>query len=145
MTTQNSSSSQGSRLVRTPYIVGGVIGLLLIAILGVVGIVVVARYYSAELDVIRDLVIISLAMLSCLFGITLIILVVMLIRLINTVEFEIRPILQQTNQLVGTAKETTQFVSTNIIEPTVKAKGYVAGAQAGMKAFFGDPKQNLPK
>ena len=141
---ENSSESQ-SQLVPTLYIVGGVIVLLLIGALFVWGISALANRAALELDVIRDLFIIGLALEACIFGIVLIILLVMVIRLVNTVEFEIKPILQKTNEIANTAKGTTQFVSDNIVQPTIKAKGYVAGARAGAKALFSDPKKNLPK
>ena len=119
--------------------------LVLLGALGVWGISALARNASLELDVVRDLFIIALALEACVFGLVLIIMLVMVIRLVNTIEFEIKPILEKTNDIASTAKGTTQFVSDNIVQPTIKAKGYVAGARAGAKALFGDPKKNLPK
>lgn len=136
---------RSSRLVPTLYIVGGVLVLLLLGALLIWGLSALANRYALTIDVIRDLFIILLALEACVFGIVLIIMLVMLIRLVNTVEFEIRPLLEKSNQIVTTAKGTTEFVSESIIEPTVRARTYVAGVRAGFRALVADPRKNLPK
>lgn len=139
------AAPQRSRLIPTLYVVGGVLGVLLLGGLLVGGVILLARAFALEVSVIRDLFIIALALEACIFGVVLIILLVMVVRLINTVEFEIKPILEKTNSVIGTAKGTTEFVSENIVQPTIKARGYVAGVRAGFKALVGDPRRNLPK
>lgn len=147
MTAETSPTTESSRknLLPTLYIVGGVTAAVLLGVGIVLGINLVARSFSLQLDVIRDLFIIALALEACLFGIVLIIMLVMVIRLVNTLEFEIKPILQKTNEIATTAKGTAEFVSENVVQPTIKAKGYVSGARAGAKALLSDPKKNLPK
>lgn len=139
------SSTKPSKLVPMKYIIGGVLVALLMGALMVFGISWLARSFALELDVVRDLFIIAIALEACIFGLVLIVLLVMVVRLVNTVEFEIKPILQKANQITSTAQNTTEFVSENIVQPTIKARGYVSGARAGAKALFGDPKKNLPK
>ncbi len=139
------SSSTQSKLVPNKFIIIGIVVALLLGILMVVGISFLARSFALELDVVRDLFIIAIALEACIFGMVLVILLVMMIRLVNTVEFEIKPILQKANQITTTAQSTTEFVSENIVQPTIKARGYVSGARAGAKALFGNPKDNLPK
>ena len=143
----NSSSLSETRekIVPILYVVGGVAVALLVGAILVFGLNWLARSFSLQLDVIRDLFIIALALEACLFGIVLIIMLVMVIRLVNTLEFEIKPILQKTNDIASTAKGTAEFVSENVVQPTMKAKGYVAGVRAGAKAVLSDPKKNLPK
>lgn len=146
MTAGNSpTTSAREKLLPTLYVVGGVAVAVLLGVGIVLGINWLARSFALELDVVRDLFIIALALEACLFGIVLIILLVMMIRLVNTLEFEIKPILQKTSEIANTAKGTADFVSENVVQPTIKAKGYVAGARAGAKAILGDPKKNLPK
>lgn len=145
MASQESNSESRQKLIGNLYIIGGVVGAILLGALVIGGIYLLSSRFSLEVQVIRDLFVIGLTLLMCIFGITLIILVVMVIRLVNTLEFEIKPILEKTNQLVGTAQGTTDFVSKNVVEPTIKAKGYIAGAKAGAKALISDPKKNLPK
>lgn len=134
-----------SKLIPALYVIGGVLLALVLGGLVIAGLMYVAGNFALEVEVIRDLFIIALALEACVFGIVLIIMLVMMVRLVNTVEFEIKPILEKTNNLVGTAQGTTEFVSQNLVQPTIRAKGYVAGVRAGTKALFGDPKRNLPK
>lgn len=131
-------------LVRRLYMALGVIAILLLAGLFIWGIIALANHYGTQVEVIRDLFIIGLALESCLFGIVLIVMLIMLIRLVNTVEFEIKPILQKTNETLGTVRGTTQFVSQNVVRPTITASSYMAGVRRGVQVLFGNPKKNLP-
>ncbi|HCB49128.1 MAG: hypothetical protein AMJ56_02390 [Anaerolineae bacterium SG8_19] len=126
------------------YVVIGVVVLIILGIALAAGILFLASNYSAELEAVRDVFIIALALESCVFGVVLMLMLIMLIRLVNTVEFEIKPILEQTNETIGTVRGTTNFVSKNVIDPVVKTKSYVVGVRQGLRALFGDPRKNLP-
>ena len=132
-------------LVPRTYIIIGVVAAIVLGVLFVLFISWLAQRAALELDVVRDLFIIALALEACLFGIVLIVMLVMLIRLVNTLEFEIKPILQKSNELVSTATGTTQFLSESVVKPTIKASGYIAGVTAGARALMGDPRKNMPK
>ena len=131
--------------IQTKWIVIGIIALIGVTLIVVGGVLFLAHNYALEIDTIRDLLLIALAMEALVFGFAFILFLVMVIRLINTIEFEVKPILKNSNHLIQTAKGTTEFVSENIVQPTVKAKGYVSGVKAGAKALVTDPKRNLPK
>ncbi len=130
--------------VPTVYVVIGVVVLIVLGIALAAGILFLASNYSAELEAVRDVFIIALALESCVFGVVLMLMLIMLIRLVNTVEFEIKPILEQTNETIGTVRGTTNFVSKNVIDPVVKTKSYVVGVRQGLRSLFGDPRKNLP-
>ena len=130
--------------IPTLYVVIGMVVLILIAVAFTVGIILLADRFPDQLEAIRDVFIIALALESCVFGIVLMLMLIMLIRLVNTVEFEIKPILEQTYETMGTVRGTTSFVSQNVVRPVVKVKSYVAGFRSGFKALFGDPRDNLP-
>ena len=130
--------------IPTIYVVIGVVVLIILGIALAAGILFLASNYSAELESVRDVFIIALALESCVFGVVLMLMLIMLIRLVNTVEFEIKPILEQTNETIGTVRGTTNFVSKNVIDPVVKTKSYVVGVRQGLRALFGDPRKNLP-
>jgi hypothetical protein len=68
----------------------------------------------------------------------------MLIRLVNMLEFEIKPILEQTNETVGNVKGTSTFVSTKVISPVIRVTSIISGVRKGALALFGDPNRNLP-
>jgi len=123
--------------------------LAIVAVLAIVGLFIgliiwVAQNWATEVEVIRDIFIIALAIESCLFGIVLIFLLISLIRLINMIEFEIKPILEQTNETVSTLRGTTTFVSQKVVKPVVKATGYLAGFKRGVTVLFGNRRRNLP-
>ena len=134
--------TQGSG-IPTRYIVGGIIALIvLIAI--VVGVVLLAINYPGAMEAVRDVFIIALAIESCIFGVILIIMLAMLARLVNMLEYEIKPILEKTNETVGMVRGTTTFVGNNVVKPVVKGTAFMAGVRRGLKVLFGDPERNLP-
>jgi uncharacterized protein YoxC len=69
---------------------------------------------------------------SIVIGVALVILVVQISTLINLLQNEVKPILKSTKETVDTLKGTTQFLSTNLVEPVIKLNGYLAG----MKHLF---------
>ncbi len=76
---------------------------------------------------IRDVFIIFMAMQSLLTGLSLIVLIVQLARLINLLQNEIKPILDTTNDTVNNLRGTTVFLSDNLVEPVIKLNEYLAG------------------
>lgn len=107
--------------------------LVLVALL-VLGIIFLAQD-AARTAVIRDIFIIFLALVSVLIGLTLVILIVQLARLINLLQNEIKPILDSTNETVNTMRGTVTFISDNLTEPVVKLNETFA-AFGEVKNFF---------
>lgn len=137
-------SEQREQVIPTGAIIGSIVVIIVLLAASTVLIVWLAVNYSAELEAVRDVFIIALALESCLFGVVLMLMLIMLIRLVNTVEFEIKPILEQTNETIGTIRGTTNFVSKNVVRPVVKTKGYFSAVRTGFNALIGNPKKNLP-
>jgi hypothetical protein len=131
------------QLVPTLYVVLGIIVFLVLAGLFIWGMIWLAQNQADNIEAVRDIFIIALALESCLFGIVLIMMLVMIVRLVNMLEFEIKPILEKTNETVGMVRGTSAFVSQNVVKPVTKANSYVAGVRRGFQALFGDPKKNL--
>ncbi len=136
-------SSTNKPLVRPLYVVLGVLGVLLIVGLFIWGIVWLAQGHANSIEAVRDIFIIFLALESCLFGVAFIILLVMVIRLVNMLEFEIKPLLEKTNDTVSTLRGTTKFVSQNVVQPVTRARVQAAGVTKALKVLFGNPKNNL--
>lgn len=132
-------------LVRPLYVALGIIGVLLLVGLFIWGVIWLASSHANSIEAVRDIFIIVLALESCLFGIVLMILLVMVIRLVNMLEFEVKPILQKTNETVGTIQGTTQFVSQNVVKPVTNARVQAAGVTRALKVLFGNPRNNLEK
>ena len=131
------------QLIPTKYVVIGVIIAVVISLVSIVGIIYMAANYALEMAALRDIMIIALALESCIFGIALMILLVMVIRLVNMLEFEIKPILERTNETIGMVRGTTVFMGDNVVKPLTTASSYVAGVRKGLKTLFGNPKNNI--
>jgi hypothetical protein len=130
--------------IPTAYVIIGVIVVVLLGVATAIGVVILASTFPTELEAVRDVFIIALALESCIFGVILMLMLIMLIRLVNTVEFEIKPILLQTNETLGTVRGTANFVSKNVVSPVVKVRSYAVGFKRGFQSLFGDPRKNFP-
>lgn len=133
------------QLIPRTYIIIGVVVALVLGVLFILGLVWLAQTQAMTIEAVRDIMIIALALESCVFGIVLMLLLIMVIRLVNMLEFEIKPVLQKTNETLGTVQGTTTFVTENVVRPVTKASSYMAGARRGLQTLFGDPKKNLPR
>ena len=132
-------------LIPPVYIVIGVIVTLVVAGLLIALLVYLAANYADTILIVRDIFIIALGLMSCLSGIVLILLLISVIRLINMLEYELKPILLKTNDTLGTIRGTTVFMSENVVKPMTTVSSYVAGARRGISTLFGDPRRNLGK
>lgn len=137
------TGDEGSPISTRHIIIGAVVGLLFFILLAVL-VVWLASNYAPELEAVRDIFIIALALESCIFGVLLTIMLIMLVRLVNMLEFEIKPILEKTNETVGMVRGTTTFVGENVVRPVVKGTAFMAGVRRGLRVLFGDPRKNLP-
>jgi hypothetical protein len=131
-------------LISRLYVIIGVVVTLVLVGLFIWAILWLARTQGPSVEVVRDIFIIALALESCLFGIILMLLLIMVIRLVNMLEFEIKPILEKTNETVAMIRGTTLFVSQNVVKPVTTASSYVAGVRRGLVTLFGNPRRNLP-
>ncbi len=131
-------------LVSRIAVVLGVLGVLVLMGLIIWGIIVLANNFAPQIEAIRDILIIGLAMMSCVFAIVMLLLLVMVIRLVNMLEFEIKPILEKTNETIGMVRGTTTFVSENVVKPVTKVNSYAVATRRAMKTLFGNPRNNLP-
>lgn len=103
----------------------------------IIGLIVTAIFFLSRADLtttsrIRDIFIIFMAFESIVIGVALVVLVIQLSTLINLFQNEVKPILKSTKETVDTLKGTTEFLSSNLVEPVIKLNGYLAG----MKQLF---------
>jgi heme/copper-type cytochrome/quinol oxidase subunit 2 len=73
--------------------------------------------------------IIFMALESLFLGLTMVILIIQLARLINLLQNEIAPILESTNETVNTLRGTSEFLSDNLVEPVIKVNEQMAGVR----------------
>ena len=143
-TTVLSTEPQPEKAIPTLYVVLGVVGVVVVLALLIALVVWLANSYAPQLEAIRDIFIIMLALSSCGVLLVGILAVIMLVRLINMLEFEIKPILEKTQETISTVQGTTRFVSQNVVQPTITLSGYAAGFTRGLRVLLGNPKRNLP-
>ncbi len=123
-------------------VVGGIGGLILVGLF-IWAIIWLAQTQAAAIEAVRDIFIIGLSLLSCVFAIAIIVLLAMVVRLVNMIEFEIKPLLEKTNETVRMVRGTTVFMSQNLVRPVTKASSIFTGVRRGIKTLFGDPRKNL--
>lgn len=119
----------GSPLVRVVVIasvvlIGLVVGIFVIALLIAQGDV---EKLAPIIQIVRDLVIILLALEGILIILALAVLIVQVARLINLLQNEFKPILQNTQDTLKSAKGTIDFVGDNVAEPVIRASSFFAG------------------
>lgn len=76
---------------------------------------------------VRDVFIIFMALESILLGVTLVVLMIQLAKLINLLQHEVLPILESTNETISNVRGTATFLGENITEPVIKINAYTAG------------------
>lgn len=102
-----------------------------IFVIGLVAALLVAIFADPDdaanwVGIIRDIFIIVLAMEGMLMGIALIVLVIQLAALINLLQNEVQPIVDNATETVTTVRGTAQFMSRNLVEPVIKASTVAA-------------------
>ncbi len=127
-------------LIPIGYVIAGAAVVLIVGALSVFLLVYLANNYADTILVVRDIFIIALGIMSCFSGIVLILLLIAVIRLVNMLEFELKPILMKTNETLGTIRGTTVFMSENVVRPMTAASSYVAGIRRGVSTLFGNPR-----
>ncbi len=125
---------------RVVMIVAGLLGglIILLFILGLL----LALFSNVDataprVQIIRDIFIIIMALEFILIVLALAVLILQLARLINLLQNEIKPILENTQDTVNSAKGTVEFVSTNITRPIVRASGFMAGTSVLLRELGG--------
>jgi hypothetical protein len=120
----------------------GLGALVAVFIIGLVAALVVALVANPDdaatwVGIIRDMFIIVLAMEGMLMGFALIVLVIQVAALVNLLQSEIRPIVDNANETVTTVRGTAQFMSQNVVEPVVKFSTLAAGISGLIRETLG--------
>lgn len=90
------------------------------------------------IDQIRDIAIIIIAVQSIVIGVLIGVLAFQVWRLVKMIQVEIKPILNDLKETMGTVRGTTNFVSNNVVEPVAKTTGYVAGVRRTVSVMQGE-------
>lgn len=76
---------------------------------------------------IRDVFIIVLSMGSIMIVIALTVLIIQIASLVNLLQTEIKPLLENLQKTMTTVSGTAKFVGANVAQPLIKAGGFMAG------------------
>jgi hypothetical protein len=89
---------------------------------------------------VRDIAIIIVAMQTIVIGILIAILIWQIWRLINMIQVEIKPLLDDTQATVNTVRGTTVFVTDHVASPVIRASGELSRWRRTLRALSGDLK-----
>jgi hypothetical protein len=133
------AKSSGMNIKRMVMIGAAVlIGAILLVLL--LGIALAASNNTAIatiVQIVRDIVIILLALEGVLIVLALAILILQVARLVNLLQTEVKPVLENAQETMKTAQGTMEFVTNNVAEPIIKASGFFAGASVVARNVFG--------
>ena len=127
---EEASQREAERQQRTTVIIATIIVVIIVGLLGA-GLFYLFRPATPveQVERIRDIFIIVLALVSLLISIALVILIIQFASLINLLQNEVRPILNATNDTVNHLRGTAEFLGENVVEPVIKLNSYLAGMQ----------------
>ncbi|MBN1178249.1 MAG: hypothetical protein JXD18_03500 [Anaerolineae bacterium] len=92
---------------------------------------------AVVVSLLRDAAIIMVAFETLLIGALMVVLTIQIQALVTLLRDEIRPMLEAVNDTVSTVRGTTQFVSHNVVSPTIEAASFLAGVQRVVREVIG--------
>ena len=125
--------ANGSSAWKLPVVLG-VIALLLLAGLALLAIFLLRN--PGLTRTLRDLVIIAFALEILVIGVALIVVAVQLARLLHLLRHEIKPIMEQASDTIGTLRGIARLVSENVAAPVIKLSGTLSGALRFLKMIW---------
>ncbi len=124
-------------------IAGLTVGILvgIFAVIFIIGIVLAqpadGEQFRLMVETLRDSVLIFLLVEGILIIFTIAVLVVQIARLVNVLQTETRPILDNAESAAKSVKGTAEFVGNNVAEPIIKAGGFLAGLRVFLRELGG--------
>jgi hypothetical protein len=92
---------------------------------------------APRIQIIRDIILIVLSLEFILIILALAILILQVARLINLLQNEIKPILENTQETLNSARGSVQFVTTSLTTPLIRAGSFVAGTRVLLRELGG--------
>jgi hypothetical protein len=126
---KSTPAQTGPQRSRQTLYIGLAILALVILIVGIAAAVAYMVQNPAQTELLRDIVIILMALEFLLLGLALLVLIVQIARLTALLENEIRPILDTTNETLNTLRGTTTFLSDNLVQPVIKANSSISAVR----------------
>jgi hypothetical protein len=120
-------------------IAGGVVVGIIVLLFIISFVFAIANVQGAAefFSIIRDVLIIVLMLQGILIAVALVVLVVQVANLVNLLQSEIKPALDNLQSTLNTVKGSAQFVSESVASPLVKFGGFTAGASVFIRELGG--------
>ncbi len=138
-TTTDESSSKWT-IQRVTVLAAGALGgiLMVIFLIGLaLALFADVQPTAARIQVIRDIFVILIGLELILIVAALAVLVVQVARLITLLKSETKPILENAQEATRSAKNTVDFVSSNVTQPIVRVGSFMAGARVLLRDVGG--------
>ena len=127
---QEPSPKTGCRL---PAIIGTTLALMFVTIT----VLLVMLVRNPELtQLIRDIMIIALAIEGLFIGIAIILAIFQITKFIRLLQDDIKPILEQANETLSTVRSTAGMVNENLTGPIMKIAGTLSGTMRFLKMIW---------
>lgn len=136
---KNETSGGGWSITRIA-VVASIVFIVLILLPFVVGIAVSLADIQNGLEIIRlirDIFIIILSMVSIIIAVSIAVLIIQLAGLFNLLQHDIKPILEDLQATMSSARGTVKFIGDNVTEPIVRAGGFMAGLSVFIREVGG--------
>lgn len=117
-------------------LIGAILGIVLLTAALVVGAVLLAinaESTAPTVEVVRDLLIIALALELLVIGVAIVVFLVQVARFINLVNNEVQPIITATSDTLNTVRGTAAFLGKNLVEPVIAANAALRGMAKAVK------------
>lgn len=117
-------------------LIGAILGIVLLTAALVVGAVLLAinaESTAPTVEVVRDLLIIALALELLVIGVAIVVFLVQVARFINLVNNEVQPIITATSDTLNTVRGTAAFLGKNLVEPVIVANAALRGMAKAVK------------
>lgn len=88
--------------------------------------------------VIRDIAIILLAIQTLIVNILLAVLIWQVWRMVKMMQGEVKPIIEDTQETLGSVRGTANFIGANVVDPVVRTNRTVSGMRAMFSSLTAD-------
>ena len=114
-----------------------IIGITLVLMFVTITVLLVMLVRNPELtQLIRDIMIIALAIEGLFIGIAIILAIFQITKFIRLLQDEIKPILEQANETLSTVRSTAGMVNENLTGPIMKIAGTLSGTMRFLKMIW---------
>jgi hypothetical protein len=137
--TGNGSDGGGAPMTRYLFIgVGALVGAIVVTfILSLIVAAINNEGLSAGFRILRDFLIIVLALQGIFISIALVVLILQVAALINLLKNEVDPIVDNLRDTAQTARSTAEFVGQNVAQPVIRTLAGITAARVFVGHLLG--------